>query len=103
MYGLKYSIHPLLVNKTDILATFDFIFRIMTKDLNKEKERGQFEAKLLNLVNTYVTNYRLSNHTMKEHRILERLCKNSNTVTLQPDSGKGTVIMDRDVYIRKNI
>ena len=40
---------------------------------------------------------------MKEHRILERLCKNSNTVTLQPDSGKGTVIMDRDVYMRKNI
>ena len=36
-YGLKHPIHPLQVNKTDILTTFDFIHRAMTKDLRDEK------------------------------------------------------------------
>ena len=32
-YGLKHPIHPLQVNKTDILTMFDFIHCAMTKDL----------------------------------------------------------------------
>ena len=32
-YGLKHPIHPLQINKTDILTTFDFIHRAMTNDL----------------------------------------------------------------------
>ena len=59
-YGLKHPIHPLHVNKTDVLTTFDFIFRTMTKDLKNEKQSGELEAKLSNLANTYVNNYRSS-------------------------------------------
>ena len=33
-YGLKHRIHPLQINKTDILTAFDFIHRDMTNDLN---------------------------------------------------------------------
>ena len=36
-YGLKYSIHPLPLYKKDVLTTFDFILRRMTKDLIKGK------------------------------------------------------------------
>ena len=32
-YGLKHPIHPLQINKTDILTTFDFIHRATTNDL----------------------------------------------------------------------
>ena len=36
-YGLKHSIEPLLINKTDILTTFYFIHQSMSKDLKHEK------------------------------------------------------------------
>ena len=37
-YDLKHPIHPLRVNKTDILTTFNFIQSAMTKDLRHEKK-----------------------------------------------------------------
>ena len=40
-YGLKHPIHPLQVNKTDILTMFDFIHCAMTKDLRDEKQSGE--------------------------------------------------------------
>ena len=100
-YGLKDSIHPLHVNKTDVLTTFDFILRTMIKELKNEKQSGELKAKISNLANTYVNNYRPSKYAMKKHGILKRLCKNNNIVILRPDKGDGTVIMDRDVYIQK--
>ena len=80
--GLKHSIHPLHVNKTDASTTFDFILRTMTKDLENEKQSGELKAKLSNLANTYVNNYRPSKYAMKKHGILKRLCKNNNIVIL---------------------
>ena len=97
-YGLKHPIHPLHVNKTDVLTTFDFILRTMTKDLKNEK---QLKAKISNLANTYVNNYRPSKYAMKKREILKRLRKNNNIVILRPDKGDGTGIMDRNVYIQK--
>ena len=90
-----------MLNKTDILTTFDFILRTMTKDLKNEKQSGERKAKLSNLTNTYVNNYRPSKYVMKKHGILKRLCKNNNIVILRPDKCHGTVIMDRHVYIQK--
>ena len=86
------------LDKTDVLTTFEFILKTMTKH---EKQSGELKAKLLNLANTYVNNYRPSKYAMKKHRILKRLCKNNNIVILQADKGDGTVILDRDVYIKK--
>ena len=36
--GLKHSIEPLYINKTDVLITFDFIHRSMSKYLKHEKQ-----------------------------------------------------------------
>ena len=99
--GLKHSIHPLHVNKTDASTTFDFILRTMTKDLENEKQSGELKAKLSNLANTYVNNYRPSKYAMKKHGILKRLCKNNNIVILWPNKDDSKVIIYRDVYIRK--
>ena len=38
---------------------------------------------------------------MKKRGIFKRLSKNNNIVILLPDKNNGTVVMDRDVYIRK--
>ena len=73
----------------------------MTKDLKNEKQSGELKAKISNLANTYVNNYRPLKYAMKKDGILKRLCKNNNIVILRPDKGDGTIIMGRDVYIQK--
>ena len=72
----------LTTEELDVLKTFDFILRTMTKDLKNEKQSGELKAKISNLANTYVNNYRPSKYTMKKHGILKRLCKNNNIVIL---------------------
>ena len=52
-YGLKHPIHPIQVNKTHILATFDFIQGAMTKDLRNEKQSGEARQKISDLVHSY--------------------------------------------------
>ena len=96
-YGLKHLIHPLHVNKTDVLTTFYFLLRTMTKDLKNEKQSGELKGKLTNLANTYVNNYKSSKYAMKKHGIFKRLRQNNNIVILRPDKSDGTVVMDRDI------
>ena len=46
-YGLKHPIHPLQINKIDILTTFDFIHGAMTKnDLKDKKHSGELKTKM---------------------------------------------------------
>ena len=100
-YGLKHPIHPLQVNKTDTLTTFDFIHRAMTKDLRDEKQSGEVKTKISNLAHSYVNSYKPTLHALKKHRILEILASNKDIVNLLPDKGNGTVILNRDEYIKK--
>ena len=65
-YGLKHPIHPLQVNKTDIL-TFDFIHRAMTKDLRDEKQSGKVNTKISNLAHSYVNSYKPTLHVLQKH------------------------------------
>ena len=78
---MKHPIHHLHVNKTDVLTAFEFILKTITK----EKQSGELKAKLSNLANTYVNNYRPSKYAMKKHGVLKRLCKNNNIVILRRD------------------
>ena len=66
-YGLKHPIHPLQVNKTDILTTFDFIHRAMTKDLRDEKQSGEVKTKISNLAYSYVNSYNPTLLALKKH------------------------------------
>ena len=68
-YGLKHLIYPLHINKTDLWTTFEFILKIMTKDLKHEKQSGELKAKLSNLSNTYANNNRPSKYAMKKQDI----------------------------------
>ena len=53
-YGLKHSVEPNFINKTDILSTFDFIHQTMSQDLKDEKDTGKVNARMSYLANTYV-------------------------------------------------
>lgn len=97
-YDLKHQIHPLHINNTDVLTSFDFILKKMTKDLKNGKQAGEL---LSNLANSYVNNYRPSKYPMKKHRILKRLYINNDIFILGPDKENGTVTMDRGAYIQK--
>ena len=70
-YGLKHPIHPLQVNKTDILATFDFIHRAMTKDLRDEKQSGEVKTKIPNLAQCYANSYKPTLHALKNTEFLK--------------------------------
>ena len=74
------------VNKTDVLTYFDFILRTINKNL-KMKTSGQLKAKLSNLANSDINNYRPSKHAIKKYGILKRLRKNNNIVILRPYKG----------------
>ena len=100
-YGLKNPLHPLQVTKTDILTTIDFIHRAMTKDLRDEKQSGEVKTKISNLAHSYVNSYKPTLHALKKHRILKILASNKDIVNLLPDKGNGTVILNRDEYIKK--
>ena len=64
-YGLKHHIQPLQVNKTDILTTFDFIHRAMTKGLRGEKQSRQVKTKISNLAHIYANSYKPALHELK--------------------------------------
>ena len=62
--GLKHSIEPLYISKTDVLTTFDFIHRSMNKDLKHEKDGGAVKAKMSYLANNYVNAYKSSKNAL---------------------------------------
>ena len=45
-YGLQHSIESSFINKTDILSTFDFIHRTMSKHLKDQKDTREVKAKI---------------------------------------------------------
>ena len=63
--GLKHSIEPLYINKTDVLTTFDFIHFI---DLKHEKDAGEVKAKMSYLANNDVNAYKPSKNILRKHK-----------------------------------
>ena len=64
-YGMKYPVHPIQVNKTDILTTFCFIHRAITKNLRDEKQSGEVKTKISNSALSYVNSYKPTFHALK--------------------------------------
>ena len=98
-YGLKHSIEPLHINKTDVLTTFDFIHRSMSKDLKHEKDAGEVKAKMSYLANNYVNTYKPSKNTLRKHKIIEILRSNKDILITKPDKGNGVIIINRAIYM----
>ena len=97
-FGSNHSIEPLRINKTDVLTTFDFIHRAMSKDLQDVKEAGEVKAKMSYLANTYVNSYKPSKNALRKHKILKKLRNNNEILITKPDKGNGVIIVDRNLY-----
>ena len=54
-----------------------------------------------NLAHSYINSYKPASHALKKHRILKIFPNNKDIVILHPDKGSGTVILNRDDYIKK--
>ena len=72
-----------------------------TQDLRDEKQSGKVKTKISNLANSYVNSYEPTLHALIKHRIFKRLANNKDIVILRPDEGSGTVILNREEYIKK--
>ena len=98
-YGLKHSIEPLHINKIDVLTTFDFIQRSMSKDLKHEKDAGEVKAKMSYLAHNYVNTYKASKNTSRKHKIIKILRNNKDILITKPDKGNGVIIVNRAMYM----
>ena len=75
--------------------------RRRTQDLSDEKQSGEVKTKIFNLAHSYVNSYEPTLHVLIKHRIFKRLASNKDIVILRPDEGSGTVILNREEYIKK--
>ena len=72
----------------------------MTKDLRNEKQSGEFKTKISNLA--AVVSVIINQYCMHlKNLILKKLCNNKDVVVLRPDKGSGTVVLNRDQYIKR--
>ena len=97
--GLKHSIEPLYINKTDVLITFDFIHRSMSKYLKHEKDAGEVKATIFYLANNYVNAYKLSKNTICKHKILKKLRNNKDILITKPGKDDWVIIVNRTIYM----
>ena len=98
-HGLDYAIPPRFVNKTDVYATFEVIYRVLKKDLKHEKDSGEIKSQLSYLASSYVNGYKPTKNTLEKHKILKKLRTNKDIIITRPDKGNGIVILDRKEYI----
>ena len=100
---LKHSIEPLHINKTDVLTTFDFIHRSISKDFKYEKDAGEAKAKMSYLANNYVNTYKPSKNILCKHKIIKNLRNNKDILITNPEKGNEVIIVNRAIYMSKFI
>ena len=97
-YGLSYAIPPKFLSKTDVFTTFEKMNRYLSTELKSADDTETLKAELSKLANSYYSNYKPSQQTLKKHGILKRLRDNKDLVITRPDKGNGVVIMNRKDY-----
>ena len=53
------------------------------------------------MADNHANSYKPTLHALRKHRILKRLANNKDIVLVRSDKGSGTVILNRDGYIKK--
>ena len=91
MYGLKFSIPPERLSKTDILSTFEKIHSAMVKDIKENADKASLKAQLSFLANSYHSSYKPTKATLKKHGVIKKLRRNKNIVITHPDKGEGVI------------
>ena len=100
-YGLKHPSEPRFINKTDVLTTFDFTHRAMSKDLKDNRDAGEVTAKLPYLANSYVNSYKPTKNVLRKYRVLNKLRNNKDILLTRSDKGNGFAIVDGWLYMSR--
>ena len=74
-----------------------FIVLLLTTFISEET-KSQMKAHLWYLANSYFYNYKPSPRKLRQHRVLQNLRKNKDSIITKPDKGNGVVIVDRKLY-----
>ena len=61
----------------------------------------KLRQEICNLAHSYLNFYKPTLHALKKHQFLKRLANNKDIGILRPEKGSGTVILNRDEYIKK--
>ena len=61
----------------------------------------EVKKKISNLAHSCANCYKPTLHALKKHRFFKRLANNKVIVILHPNKGSGTVILNRDDYVKK--
>ena len=96
--GLYFLIQPDKIRKPKILTIFERIHRSFINNLISEETKSQMKAHLWYLANSYFYNYKPSPRKLRQHRVLQNLRKNKDSIITKPDKGNGVVIVDRKLY-----
>ena len=97
-YGLSHSIPPKQLRKSEVFTTFNLIHRFLRSELSSNQYENTLKTDISYLTNNYYSNYYPSLNTLKKHKILDKLRRNKDIVTIRPDKGNGVVVMDRNIY-----
>ena len=98
-HGLKHPVEPKFINRTDVLTTFGFIHRALSKDLKDNRDAGEVKDKLSNLANSYVSSYKPTKNVLRKYRILNKFRNNKDILMMRPDKENGVSVVDRWLYM----
>ena len=97
--GFYFSIQPHKIRKSEIFTTFEKIHCSFINNLKSDETKSQIKAHLSYLANSYFYNYKPSpSSILRQHRVLQNLQKNKDTVITKPGKGNGVVILDQKLY-----
>ena len=99
--GLQFNIPPQNIDQTDIMTTFETLFKRTSPGIKGNLSR--LKHRLKGLCYQYIFNNRDKNSTLSREEVLayKGLQLNRNIIISKPDKGNGIVIMDRVDYINK--
>ena len=71
----------------------------MKRNLKSETKSIELKSQMSLMANTYVNSYKVSEKTLKKHRILKKLQTNKDIVITRPDKSNGVIIIDKSEYL----
>lgn len=92
-FGLKFSILPLKLQKTNIFVSIEKTHQFIQGDIRNE-DKPALKTHLSHLTNLYVCYYKPTRGTLKKHSILQKRCKDNSIVILKPDKENGVAVLN---------
>ena len=98
---MNHPIEPRFISQADVLTTFDFIHRAMSKDLKDNRDIDEVKVKLSYFANSYVNSYKPTKHVLRKYNVSNKLRNNKYILIRRPDEGNRVAIVERWLYMSR--